>query len=117
MKNQFLTKIKTFFLVLLPVLLHVKFKLVGGVPALTFPDLYAVFPDIPTFAATALYWLEIAVRLVPSFDNLSLVSIVHEFLAALVPNRAVGANGEVGEHVHEFTTKFPGAGGTGVAAA
>jgi hypothetical protein len=115
--KNFLTTIKRVFLLLLPVLLHVKFSFAGGVPSLSFPDFGAVFPDVPTFAATALYWLEIALRLVPSLDNLSLVSLLHEFLGALVPNVARGANGEIGEHGHEFVSRFPGAGGTGVAAA
>lgn len=116
MKNL-LTQIKRLALLLLPVLLHVKFNFAGGVPSLSFPDFSAVFPDVPTFAATALYWLEIILRLVPSFDNLSLVSLVHDFLSALVPNRALTADGEIGEHVHELAIKIPGAGGTGAAVA
>jgi hypothetical protein len=118
MLKNLLTKIKAFALVLLPVLLHVKFSFVGGVPSLSFPDFAAVFPDVPTFAATALYWLEIAIRLVPSFDNLSLVSLLHDLLSSIVPNVARTAEGEVGEHVHELVIKTkPGAGGTGVAVA
>lgn len=116
MKNLLLT-IKRVFLLLVPVLLHVKFHFVGGVPSLSFPDFAAVFPDVPTFAATAVYWLEIALRLVPSLDNLSLFSLLHEFFGALVPNVARGANGEIGEHGHEFVQRFPGAGGTGAVAA
>lgn len=115
MKNL-LPTIKRVFLLLLPVLLHVKFSFAGGTPSLSFPDFGAVFPSVTAFAATALYWLEIALRLVPSLDNLSLVSLAHEFLTALVPNVARGANGEIGEHGHEFVTRFPGAGGSGVAA-
>jgi hypothetical protein len=115
MKNL-LPKIKQFFLLLLPVLLHVKFSFAGGVPALSFPDFGAVFPDVPTFAATALYWLEILLRIVPTFDNLSIVSLLHEVLASLVPNRALNGAGEVGEHIHDFASNFPNAGGTGVAA-
>jgi hypothetical protein len=117
MLKSLLTKIKTFALVLLPVLLHVKFSFAGGVPSLSFPDFASVFPDFQTGAATLLYWMEIAIRLVPSFDNLSLVSLVHDWLSAIVPNRARGANGELGEHVHEIVSRFPGAGGTGAVAA
>jgi hypothetical protein len=118
MLKNLLSKSKAFFLVLLPVLLHVKFSMVGGVPAISFPDFASVFPDVPTFAATALYWLEIIIRFVPSFDNLSLVSLLHDFLSAIVPNRARTAEGELGEHVHELVIKTkPGAGGTGVAVA
>jgi hypothetical protein len=116
MKNL-LPTIKRLALLLLPVLLHVKFSFAGGVPSLSFPDFAAVFPDAPTFAATALYWLEIALRLIPSLDNLSLVSLAHEALSAIVPNRARGANGEIGEHGHEWVSRFPDAGGTGAVAA
>lgn len=116
MKNLFPT-IKRLVLLLLPVLLHVKFSFAGGVPSLSFPDFAAVFPDVPTLAATALYWLEIVIRLVPSFDNLSLVSLLHDVLSAIVPNVARAADGSIGEHVHELAVKLPGAGGTGAVAA
>jgi hypothetical protein len=117
-KNLKLSAIKTAFLALLPLLLQVKFSLIGGVPTVQWPDLHTLFPDFGHVAATALVYYELVARLVPSFDNNSLFHLLGQILNALLPNHAVTDDGGVGYHVQDETViSKPGAGGTGLSVA
>ncbi|RYE91502.1 MAG: hypothetical protein EOO37_00035 [Cytophagaceae bacterium] len=110
--------IKSALLALVPFLVHLKFSFVNGVPGIQFPDLNAVFPDLPHLAATMLVYYELLVRFVPSLENNSVVHLVYQLLNAVIPNHAVTDNGGLGYHTTDETvTPKPGAGGTGLAVA
>lgn len=110
--------LKTALLSLLPLLLHIKFSLVGGVPSVVFPSLHTLFPDLTHVAAAILVNYELVARLVPSLENNSLFHLLGLVLNGLIPNHAVTDDGGVGYHVtDEVVIPKPGAGGTGLAVA
>ena len=117
--NLKLSAIKSAVLALLPLLLHVKFSLVGGLPTVQWPHVAELFPDLGHVAATVLVYYELVARLVPSFDNYSAFHLLGQVLNALLPNHAVTADGGLGLHVtDEAVISKPGAGGgTGLSVA
>lgn len=101
MKNFKFSAIKTAFLAILPFLIHIKFTLAGGLPGITWPPISTVFPDAGHLAATMLGWYELLVRLVPSAQNNSIVSLLGTLLNFLVPNAAIASDGTAGTHEHD----------------
>lgn len=88
MKNLLLT-VKTVFLALVPFLLACKVTVAsGGALSFVFPPLDTIFTSLPAFASTVVAWFELAVRLVPTARNYSLVDFAFRLVKSLVPNAA-----------------------------
>ena len=81
--------LKTAFLALVPFLLACKVHVAsGGALSIEFPPLDTVFTSLPAFASTAFAWFELAVRLVPTSRNYSIIAFLYRLIQSLVPNQA-----------------------------
>ena len=98
--RNLLRAFKTLFLALLPFITSITFTVsAGGAISLHLPALGPLLNDYTALAATALYWLELLVRVVPTSTDYSPVNFLVQLLQALAPNRAVSAAGHGGDFV------------------
>lgn len=95
-----LNLLKAGLLALLPLLLHSHLQAAsGGAISVEFPPLAGLF-GASTIAVlgTVLYWLELAVRVIPTASAFTPLTLLISLLQAIVPNQATGPNGEPGTH-------------------
>ena len=107
MKSLF-SILKTLALAIVPLLLHTKLVAgAGGVMAVQLPDLHGVFDATSAggLIATAVYWLELLVRLVPTAANYAPLTIVLSILESLAPNHAATPEGTPAVFVHQSFIK------------
>lgn len=98
--KHLLNLFKAGLLALLPLLLHSHLVAGnGGAISVAFPPLAGLF-GASTLAlfTTVLYWAELAVRVIPTAGAFTPLSILISLLQAIVPNQAVGPDGEPGTH-------------------
>lgn len=104
--KHLLNLFKAGLLALLPLLLHSHLVAGnGGAISVAFPPLAGLF-GASTLAlfGTVLYWAELAVRVIPTAGAFTPLTLIISLLQAIVPNQAVGPDGEPG--VHEPTSFF-----------
>lgn len=100
MKNL-LRGFKTLFLALLPFVTSIKFSVAaGGAISLHLPALAPLAANYTALFATAVYWLELLVRVIPTSTDYSPFNFVLQLLQALAPNRAVSVAGVEGDFVN-----------------
>ena len=100
MKNL-LRGFKTLFLALLPFVTSIKFSVAaGGALSLHLPALAPLAGNYTALLATALYWLELLVRVVPTSTDFSPLNFLLQLLQAMAPNRAVSVAGVAGDFVN-----------------
>lgn len=99
--RNLLRAFKTLFLALLPFITSITFTVsAGGAISLHLPSLGLLVNDHLALAATALYWLELLVRVVPTSTDYSPINFLMQLLQALAPNRAIGVGGHGGDFVN-----------------
>lgn len=104
--NHLLNILKAGLLALLPLLLKAHLITgLGGVISVAFPPLNGLLNgSTVALLGTVLYWLELAVRVIPTAKDYTPLAIIIQLLQAIVPNQATGPNGEPG--VHENASFF-----------
>lgn len=101
-----LNLLKAGLLAFLPLLLHSHLGIgTGGGISVALPPLVGLF-DGNTLAilGTALYWLELVIRVIPTASSFTPLTLIIQLLQAIVPNQAVSPSGTPG--VHEPTSFF-----------
>lgn len=96
-----LNLLKSGLLALIPFLLHSHLGVgAGGGLSVALPPISALFDgNTIAFLGTALYWLELIVRVIPTTSAFTPLTLIIQLLQAVVPNQAVTSDGVPGVHV------------------